>query len=123
MAPTRRWRLVTTRIFSWTRKARMLADLFIPKIQKESENQDESLASFVRRRLGQEVLERMAQPMVGGIYTADPEELSLRASMPRFLEMERQHRSVILAMLRQRRKLRQPQSHQPEDHATACLFP
>jgi protoporphyrinogen/coproporphyrinogen III oxidase len=113
MAPTRLWPLVTTRIFSWSGKARILADLFLPKMQKESENQDESLASFVRRRLGQELLERVAQPMVGGIYTADPEELSLRASMPRFLEMERQHRSVILAMLRQRRKLRQPQSHQP----------
>jgi oxygen-dependent protoporphyrinogen oxidase len=42
----------------------------------------------------------MAQPMVGGIYTADPETLSLRATLPRFLEMEREHRSVILAMLR-----------------------
>ena len=40
----------------------------------------------------------MAQPMVGGIYTADPETLSLRATMPRFLEMERDHRSLIRAM-------------------------
>jgi oxygen-dependent protoporphyrinogen oxidase len=45
----------------------------------------------------------MAQPMVGGIYTADPETLSLRATLPRFLEMEREHRSLILAMLRQGR--------------------
>jgi oxygen-dependent protoporphyrinogen oxidase len=65
---------------------------------------DESLAQFVRRRLGREALERMAQPMVGGIYTADPESLSLRATMPRFLEMEREHRSVISAMWKQRRK-------------------
>jgi oxygen-dependent protoporphyrinogen oxidase len=43
----------------------------------------------------------MAQPMVGGIYTADPETLSLQATLPRFLEMERKHRSLILAMLRQ----------------------
>jgi protoporphyrinogen oxidase len=49
---------------------------------------DESLASFVRRRLGEEALARMAQPMVGGIYTADPETLSLRATLPRFLDME-----------------------------------
>jgi oxygen-dependent protoporphyrinogen oxidase len=113
LAPTRIWPLVTTPIFSWTGKARMLAELFLPKKHKEYEDQDESLASFVRRRLGQEALERMAAPMVGGIYTADPEELSLRASMPRFLEMERQHRSIILAMWQQRRKLRQPRSHQP----------
>jgi len=65
--------------------------------------EDESLASFVRRRLGREALERMAQPMVGGIYTADPEVLSLRATLPRFLEMERAHRSLILGMWRQSR--------------------
>jgi oxygen-dependent protoporphyrinogen oxidase len=45
----------------------------------------------------------MAQPMVGGIYTADPRKLSLRATQPRFLDMEKEHRSVILAMLRKRR--------------------
>jgi oxygen-dependent protoporphyrinogen oxidase len=47
----------------------------------------------------------MAQPMVGGIYTADPEKLSLRATLPRFLDMELEHRSLILAMCRQRRSL------------------
>ena len=78
----------------------MAADLLLPRT---STNGDESLASFVRRRLGVEALERMAQPMVGGIYTADPETLSLRATLPRFLEMEREHRSLILAMLRQGR--------------------
>jgi oxygen-dependent protoporphyrinogen oxidase len=46
----------------------------------------------------------MAQPMVGGIYTADPETLSLRATLPRFLDMEEKHRSLILAMLRQGRE-------------------
>ena len=56
------------------------------------------LASFVRRRFGSEALERIAQPMVGGIYTADPEQLSLRATMPRFLEMEREHGSLIRAL-------------------------
>jgi len=45
----------------------------------------------------------MAQPMVGGIYTADPETLSLRTTLPRFLDMEQKHRSLILAMLRQGR--------------------
>ncbi len=55
----------------------------------------------MRRRLGTEALERMAQPMVGGIYTADPERLSLLATMPRFLEMEREHRSLIRALRKQ----------------------
>ncbi|HYP00681.1 MAG TPA: protoporphyrinogen oxidase, partial [Pyrinomonadaceae bacterium] len=55
-------------------------------------------------RFGREALERMAQPMVGGIYTADPEHLSLRATMPRFLEMERADGSIIRAMWRARRR-------------------
>jgi oxygen-dependent protoporphyrinogen oxidase len=94
------WPFLTSDIFSLAGKARMAADLLLPRKTTNGVN-DESLANFVRRRLGEEALERMAQPMVGGIYTADPETLSLRATLPRFLEMERQHRSLILAMLRQ----------------------
>jgi len=101
LAPSRVWPFITTDIFSLTGKLRMAAELLLPR---ENGKQDESLASFVRRRLGREALERMAQPMVGGIYTADPETLSLRATLPRFLEMERKHRSLILAMMRQGQK-------------------
>jgi oxygen-dependent protoporphyrinogen oxidase len=100
LAPSRLWPFITSDIFSLTGKARMAADLWLPR-KSSNGNTDESLASFVRRRLGTEALERMAQPMVGGIYTADPETLSLRATLPRFLDMEREHRSLILAMLRQ----------------------
>src|SRR5688572_16834162 len=102
LAPSRMWPFITSDIFSLAGKARMAADLFLPR-KSTNGTTDESLASFVRRRLGVEALERMAQPMVGGIYTADPETLSLRATLPRFLEMEREHRSLILAMLRQGR--------------------
>jgi oxygen-dependent protoporphyrinogen oxidase len=104
LAPSRLWPFVTTPIFSWTGKARMALDLLLPKRAGANGGDDESLAQFVRRRLGREALERMAQPMVGGIYTADPEQLSLRATMPRFLEMERTHRSLIWAMWRQARR-------------------
>jgi len=102
LAPSRMWPFLTSDIFSLPGKARMAADLLLPRKHTNGSN-DESLASFVRRRLGEEALARMAQPMVGGIYTADPETLSLRATLPRFLEMERKHRSLILAMLRQGR--------------------
>ena len=95
---------LTTDIFTWRGKARMALDLFLPRRKDTNGQQDESLAAFVRRRFGREALERMAQPMVGGIYTADPEALSLRATMPRFLEMERRHRSLILAMWKAARK-------------------
>ena len=99
MAPTRFWPLLTTPLFSWPGKLRMALDLVLPR----GSGGDESLADFVTRRLGREALERVAQPLVGGIYTADPRRLSLKATMPRFLEMERAARSVILAMWRQRR--------------------
>lgn len=104
MAPSRFWPFVTTGIFSWRGKARMALDLVLPRRAGLNGQDDESLAQFVRRRLGREALERMAQPMVGGIYTADPEKLSLRATMPRFLEMEREDKSLIRAMWKRRRQ-------------------
>jgi oxygen-dependent protoporphyrinogen oxidase len=103
LAPSRIWPFISTDIFSVPGKLRMAADLLLPR-KRLNGIDDESLASFVRRRLGREALERMAQPMVGGIYTADPETLSLRATLPRFLDMEQAHRSLILAMMRQGQK-------------------
>ena len=105
LAPGRLLPFLGSDIFSWRGKARMAMDVLLPRKASSgkasnAEESDESLAEFVRRRLGREALERMAQPMIGGIYTADPETLSLRATMPRFLEMERQHRSLILALRR-----------------------
>ena len=116
LAPGHFWPFITSGIFSWPGKARIAMDLLLPRQHVNGSlnantddsgdasvdaNVDESLAHFVRRRLGREALERMAQPMIGGIYTADPETLSLRATMPRFLEMEREHRSLIRALRKQ----------------------
>lgn len=95
LAPTRVWPFIQTPLFSWGGKLRMAAELFLPR---GSDNDDESLGAFVRRRFGVEVLERVAQPLVGGIYASDPEKLSLAATMPRFKEMERTKGSVIRAM-------------------------
>jgi oxygen-dependent protoporphyrinogen oxidase len=97
LAPARLWPFVTSGIFSWPGKARMAMDLVIPRRQA-ADHGDESLAEFVRRRFGKEALDRMAQPMAGGIYTADPETLSLQATLPRFQDIERRHRSVILGL-------------------------
>jgi oxygen-dependent protoporphyrinogen oxidase len=83
----------------------MAAEMFLPR---GITNGDESLGAFVRRRFGTEALERVAQPLVGGIYAADPDKLSLVATMPRFKEMERRRRSVILSMRAdQRRRARE----------------
>jgi len=97
LAPTRMLPFAFSRLFSIPGKLRMALDLVLPRGNHDG---DESLASFVRRRLGREALERAAQPLVSGIYTADPENLSLRATMPRFLEMEAKYRSLIRAMRR-----------------------
>ncbi|WP_233578942.1 protoporphyrinogen oxidase [Tautonia sociabilis] len=104
MAPQRLGPLLGSPILSWRGKLRMLLDLLLPP---RLDDADESLASFVRRRLGREALDHLVQPLVAGIYTADPEELSLRAAMPQFPQMEREHGSLLLAALRQGRAARQ----------------
>ena len=101
MAPTRVGSVLQSPVFSWSGKLRMALEPLIPR---RSHGGDESLASFVRRRLGREVLERVAQPLIGGIYASDPEALSLAATMPRFPEMERSHGSVILGSQRAQRR-------------------
>src|SRR5262249_36382234 len=93
LAPNRLGPVLTSPILSFGGKLRMLLDLVLPR--RADDEADESLAAFVKRRLGREALERLVQPLVGGIYTADPNELSVRATLPQFLEMERVHGSLI----------------------------
>jgi oxygen-dependent protoporphyrinogen oxidase len=104
MVPTKIVPFLSTGLISWSGKIRSGLDLFLPRRTGDS---DESLAGFVRRRLGQEVLERIAEPLVGGIHASDPENMSLRSTFPRFLQMEQEHRSLILGMLARRKKMRQ----------------
>ncbi len=106
MIPGSFWSLAASPIVSWPGKLRMGLDLVLPR-RAASADDDESLAQFVTRRLGREALERVAQPMVGGIYTADPAKLSLRATMPQFLEMEQRHGSLIRALRHNQRQARQ----------------
>jgi len=101
LAPTKLAPFVGTSLFSWPGKLRMAMDLVLPR---GGTGDDESLGAFVRRRLGAEALERVAQPLVAGIYTADPNDLSLAATMPRFLELEKRERSLILGLWRAAKK-------------------
>lgn len=93
MVPSRLGPLLGSSLLSWRGKLRMLADLVLPR----GGQAEESLESFVDRRLGHEVLERIAEPLIAGIHAAEPSTMSLRASFPRFLEMEQEHRSLIVA--------------------------
>lgn len=94
-------KLIQTPAVSFSGKIRMAAELFVPAYNKPDE---ESVSSFVSRRFGREVLEKIAQPMAGGIYMADPDKLSLDAVFPRFREMERRHGSVMRGMMRRRKE-------------------
>jgi oxygen-dependent protoporphyrinogen oxidase len=117
MAPTRVGPILRTPIFSLSGKARLALEPLIPRRHDKG---DESLASFVRRRLGREILERVAQPLIGGIYGADPEELSLAATLPRFLEREREQGSILRSMWSERRE--RPLRTKAESGARYSLF-
>lgn len=94
MAPSKIGPMVRTRILSIPGKLRLALERVLPR----GDGSDESLASFARRRFGREAYDRLIQPLVGGMYTGDPERLSVKAAMPRFLEMEQKHGSLIKAM-------------------------
>lgn len=92
--PTEIWPFVKTPLISWPGKIRMGFDLFAAARQEDT---DESLAQFIRRRLGAEALAKFAAPLMAGIFTADAEKLSMKAAFPTFLAMEKKHRSLLLA--------------------------
>jgi oxygen-dependent protoporphyrinogen oxidase len=97
MSPTKIWPIASSPLLSWSGKLRMAMEWFVkPRV----DGQDESLADFTRRRLGKEAFERLVQPLVGGIYTADPEKLSMASTMPQFVEMEKKFGSLLRGMLR-----------------------
>ena len=83
---------LATPLFSASGKARMIAEYFVPRLEGDT---DESVASFIRRRFGEEALERVGQPMIAGVYSGDPEKLSILSTMPRFRDAERLHGSVL----------------------------
>ncbi len=100
--------VLRSRLLSWPAKLRLLGE-FLVAARKSQE--DESLADFTIRRFGREVFERLVQPLVGGIYTADPYRLSMAATLDRFARMEREHGGLIRAVLAR------PTSAQPQKKA------
>ena len=100
MAPTMVLPFLRSRLISWPGKMRMGMEIFVPRARGD---EDESLAGFVRRRLGNELLHKIAGPLMGGIHAADPERLSLKSTFPMFLEMERRHGSLLRGMMKRPR--------------------
>ncbi len=99
--PTKVMPFLSNSLFTPWGKARMLMDIFIPSRIADG---DESLAEFTRRRLGREALERVAKPLMAGIYAGDAERLSVRSNFPQLERLEREHRSLILGTLADRRR-------------------
>lgn len=98
-------------LLSWMDLARMGCDVLIPPRRSTD---DESLAAFFRRRFGRHACERVMEPLMAGIYAGDAEQMSLRATFPRFYELEQQHGSVIRGMMAARRaRARQGASERP----------
>ncbi len=86
----------TTPLFSMRAKLRLCCEPFIGRGAQDAE---ESVADFVRRRLGAEFLDYAINPFVGGVYAGNPATLSVSAAFPRLHELEQQHGSLIRGQL------------------------
>jgi oxygen-dependent protoporphyrinogen oxidase len=103
MVPTRLWPMARTPLFSFSTKVGMLLETKL-RHTGSSQQEDESVAAFVRRHFGQEVVDRVAEPLLAGVYGGDAEQLSVSAVLPRFVEMERGHGSLVRATLAARKQ-------------------
>lgn len=100
IAPGQIGPFVRSGLLSWTGLARMALEVVLPPRRAGG---DESLAEFFRRRFGREAFERLFEPLMAGIYAGDAEQMSVRATFPRFPELEQQHGSLIRGMLAARK--------------------
>lgn len=107
MVPTKILPTGLSSLFSWKTKLRMAQELFHPPrtVAGNENDHDESVASFVERHYGAEMVDRLADPLLSGVYGGEAANLSVRAVLPRFAEMERTHGSLGRAMLAARKKM------------------
>jgi oxygen-dependent protoporphyrinogen oxidase len=92
--PLRLSALANSSLFSLGGKLRMACEVLVPR---NEDDEDESIASFVRRRFGQEAVDYLAEPLLAGIHAGDVDRLSVRALFPRLVDAERQSGSIIRA--------------------------
>lgn len=115
MAPTMILPILRSKLISWPGKLRMGMEIFIGR---NTANPDESLGSFVRRRMGSELLEKIAGPLMAGIHAGDPDALSLRSTFPMFADMEKKDRSLVLGMMKRKKAA----AAQPSTGARLSMF-
>jgi protoporphyrinogen/coproporphyrinogen III oxidase len=92
LAPTRLMPFLRSPLFSPWGKLRAMLDFFIPPRRSDA---DETLANFVRRRLGAEMLDTLGEPLLGGVFNGDPERQSMAATFPNFPALEKKYGSLI----------------------------
>lgn len=115
--PTQLAPFIQSDLVSWRGKARALLDIFKPKKPYAG---DESLGHFIERRLGSEMLERVVEPLLAGIYAGDTRKLSIQATFPQFQQMEQTKRSLILGMMGGSERV--PSSPNVPEHAQGSAF-
>lgn len=103
LVPTQFKAVARTPLLSPAGKLRLLMDYVIPARKDEG---DESVGSFVTRRMGRQAFENMAEPLLSGIYAGDATKLSLQSTFPRLRDIERTHGSIIRGAIVQRRALK-----------------
>lgn len=101
MVPTQLTAAFFSPLFSWRTKARIIREWFYRPGGGESES---TVAEFVERHYGREMVERVADPLLAGVYGGSADELSVKSVLPRFLEMETRHGSLGRTMVAARRQ-------------------
>ena len=104
MVPTKILPTVFSPLFSLGTKLRMAREWFHPPHKADA---DETVAQLVERHYGPEMVDRLADPLLSGVYGGEASQLSVRAVLPRFSDMESKHGSLGRAMLASRKKLAQ----------------
>lgn len=117
--PTRAMPFARTRLFSWPEKLRMAVDVVAPRRLGPA---DVSVGAFLRGRLGPALVERLAGPLVGGVYGTPIDELSLDAVVPQLRVAERDHRSLLLAGLADGRATRRAVAARPAGGTSLGVF-
>src|SRR5271157_2379587 len=110
MVPTKLLPTALSPLFSWHTKVRMARELLHPPRPMQD---DETVAELVERHFGAEVVDRLADPLLSGVYGGDAAKLSARAVLPRFVEMEEKYGSLSMAMLAAHKKMAQVAHKQP----------
>src|SRR5580700_6605882 len=119
MIPTKLVPTAFTRLFSWPTKLRMAREYLFPPA---AVNHDESVAEMTRRHYGQETVDRLVSPLLSGVYGGDASQLSVRAVLPRMVQMEQEHRSLTRGMLAARKIPAPPSATPRKPGAPRSLF-